>query len=90
MQSEVFLSSQGQSGRTIALRPCPGTRFNAPVDLGHALFFSLHDSTAAGLPQVAVCLEPALDFNPGLYRKIHNRPVYGCLGLIHHAKGKFL
>ncbi|KAF9998779.1 inositol polyphosphate 5-phosphatase [Modicella reniformis] len=92
MQSEVFLSSQrGQSTRTIALRPCAATRFGTTLDQGHLLYFSLHDHPASnGLPQVFVRLDPAVKFNPASYRKLHNRPVFGCLGLMHHAKDTFI
>ncbi|KAG0328016.1 inositol polyphosphate 5-phosphatase [Dissophora globulifera] len=91
MQSELYLSSHGESARTLALKPCAGTRFDSTADHGHVLYFSPHDDpTPNGLPQVAVRLEPASDFHAGFYRKIHSRPVYGCLGLMYHAKDTFL
>ncbi|KAF8939570.1 inositol polyphosphate 5-phosphatase [Dissophora ornata] len=91
MQSEVYLSSHGQPSRTIALKPCAGTRFDSAVDQGHVLYFALHDQPAAnGQSQVSVRLEPASEFHTGFYRKVHSRPVYGCLGLMHYAKDTFI
>ncbi|KAI7819683.1 SacI homology domain-containing protein [Gamsiella multidivaricata] len=91
MQSEVYLSSHGQDARTIALKPCPGSRFDSSADQGHVLYLAPHHQpTPNGLPQVSVRLEPAADFHPGFYRKVHSRPVYGCLGLMHHAQDTFI
>ncbi|KAF9141456.1 inositol polyphosphate 5-phosphatase [Linnemannia schmuckeri] len=90
MQSEVYLSSHGQAARTIALRPC-GTNRLDPSSQGNILYFSPHDEhTQTGLLKVAVRLEPAADFHQGFYRKVHSRPVYGCLGLMHHANDTFI
>ncbi|KAG0050157.1 inositol polyphosphate 5-phosphatase, partial [Linnemannia elongata] len=90
MQSEVYLSSHGQAARTIALRPCGSNRLD-PASQGNILYFSPHDEhTQTGLLKVAVRLEPAADFHQGFYRKVHSRPVYGCLGLMHHANDTFI
>ncbi|KAG0203450.1 inositol polyphosphate 5-phosphatase [Mortierella sp. NVP41] len=90
MQSEVYLSSHGQAARTIALRPCGSNRLD-PAAQGNILYFSPHDEhTQTGLLKVAVRLEPAKDFHQGFYRKVHSRPVYGCLGFMHHANDTFI
>lgn len=38
-------------------------------------------------PTVSVRLAPAAEFHAGYFRKLQSRPVYGCLGLMHHANG---
>ncbi|KAG0083325.1 inositol polyphosphate 5-phosphatase [Podila epicladia] len=86
MQSEVYLSTPDQPIRTIALRQ---TSHRAEQH-GKVLYFSMHDQPAAkGQPKCAVQLEPASQFQSAHYRKLHVRGVYGCLGLMHHANGKF-
>ncbi|KAG0337041.1 inositol polyphosphate 5-phosphatase [Podila horticola] len=86
MQSEVYLSTPDQPTRTIALRQTS----NRAEQHGKVLYFSMHDQPAAiGQPKCEVQLEPASQFLSARYRKLHVRGVYGCLGLMHHANGKF-
>ncbi|KAG0206208.1 inositol polyphosphate 5-phosphatase [Mortierella sp. GBA30] len=91
MQSEVYLSLHGQSIRTIALRPCSSNRLDAATKQGQILYFSPHDQpSASGRSQVSVRLEGASEFQQTAYRKLHGRPVFGCLGLMHHANDTFI
>ncbi|KAF9581676.1 inositol polyphosphate 5-phosphatase [Lunasporangiospora selenospora] len=90
MQCDVYLS-QGQSGaRSIILRPATN-RLGTAADKGATVHFSLHpDPTPKRLPQVSVQLEPTSAFDSQQCRKLYNRPVYGCLGLMHLAGDTFI
>ncbi|KAG0254428.1 inositol polyphosphate 5-phosphatase [Actinomortierella ambigua] len=86
MQAEVFVSYDAP--RTIAIRPCAGWQ---DVDSTQVMHFSLHPKPdARGQPQCSVRLEPSSDFEQSLYHKLHPRPIYGCLGLMHHGQDTFI
>ncbi|KAG9323780.1 hypothetical protein KVV02_000833 [Mortierella alpina] len=92
MQAEVYVSSNGtHPARTLALRPCSTQRLDASSKQGQILYFSPHEQPAAtGRSQVSVRLEPASGFEQTAFRKLQSRPVFGCLGLMHHANDTFL
>ncbi|KAF9938956.1 inositol polyphosphate 5-phosphatase [Mortierella alpina] len=92
MQTEVYVSSNGtHPARTLALRPCSTQRLDASSKQGQILYFSPHEQPAAtGRSQVSVRLEPASGFEQTAFRKLQSRPVFGCLGLMHHANDTFL
>ncbi|KAG0235499.1 inositol polyphosphate 5-phosphatase [Actinomortierella wolfii] len=86
MQAEVFVSYG--SPRTIAIRPCMGWQ---DLDSTRVMYFSLHPQPdSRGLPQCSVRLEPSSDFEQSLYNKLYSRPIFGCLGLMHHGQDTFL
>ncbi|KAF9973946.1 inositol polyphosphate 5-phosphatase [Actinomortierella ambigua] len=86
MQADVFVSYDNP--RTIAIRPSAGWQ---DADSTQVMHFSLHPKPdVRGQPQCSVRLEPSSDFEQSLYRKLYPRPIFGCLGLMHHGQDTFI